>query len=191
MKGDIEAIDVALEKLHSLKGKEYLIKLKEITELKVFEELTGHNDIYCADGTNGILLKKNEEHNNLLHAAYKATTFGYSVYILPNPGRMKTGDFILRRNNYCRLYELKTIYGQNSIGNRLHESVDQSNSVLLNIISSIKPRVVAKAVKQYFEYNKKADEVLIFKGKRRIIVKELDMKGDFVKKFISEWNKNK
>lgn len=48
MREDKEAIDVALEKLHSLRGKEYLEKLREICRMEIFEELDGYKNIYYA-----------------------------------------------------------------------------------------------------------------------------------------------
>ena len=182
---EYEAIDVALEKLHILTGKDYLLKLREITNMKVFKELENHKNIFYTGG------RSEEDLNNLLEAAEKAVRLGYTVYILPNPATTRSGDLILLRNRYIRLYELKTIIGKNSVDNRLKDSIGQSNSVLLNIASVINHYRLAKAIKDYFYYNSTAQRVLVFKNRREILIKRQSIKSDFEKKFRGLWYKNK
>jgi hypothetical protein len=85
---------------------------------------------------------------------------------------------------------LKTIYGRNSIGNRLEASKAQSDRVILNIISSIKARTVLLAIKDFFNNSKSAKEVLVYKKGKIISVSRIEINNnDYVNTFIREWNK--
>ena len=68
------------------------------------------------------------------------------------------------------MFDLKTITGKVSLGNRLVESVDQTNRVLVNVCTSNNPRLMASQIKNYFDANPLAVEVLIYKGKKAISV---------------------
>ena len=70
---------------------------------------------------------------HLIYAARKAVSFGYRVFILPNPKGIRTADYIFERKGVYKIFDLKTIIGRNSVGNRLKESMGQTNSVLLNL----------------------------------------------------------
>ena len=129
-----QAIDKALEELHDLRGKEYRSKLKEITELKIFKQYEEEKGIFYTGGI------KSEDFNNQLNAARKAVILGYTAYILPNPKGTRSGDFILVRKNHYAAYDLKTISGSNSVGNRLEESIGQARNVLLNMSTSYNAR---------------------------------------------------
>ncbi|MBQ6054725.1 MAG: hypothetical protein IJL28_05450, partial [Prevotella sp.] len=107
---------------------------------------------------------------NLLNAARKAVELGYRVYIVPNPKNIRTADFIFERKGVYRLYDLKTIQGKASAGNRMNDSIGQTNRVLLNISTDYNARLLASDIKTYFENNLNAVEVLIFKGKKVISV---------------------
>ena len=180
-----QAIDEALKELHELKGKEYRSKLKEITEMKIFKEYDGNKNIYYAGG------EGSEDFPNQLNAARKAVHLGYTAYILPNPKGTRSGDLILVRKNYYAAYDLKTISGNNSVGNRLEESVGQARNVLLNMNTSYKARRMATEIERHFQQNEEAENVLIFKGKREIYVTRESTDKKFVKTFWQIWNKNK
>lgn len=175
-------IDIALKSLHELKGKEYLTKLREITTLRIFKRLEDNRDIHVCPG-----VETHADYKNLLNSATKATNLGYTVYLLPNPKTTQSGDMILVRKGYIGLYDLKTISGKTSVGNRLEESIGQSNKVLLNITTDLHPRTVATAIKHYFEDSRDSQEVLIFKGKRTILIKRKSIDKDFEQKFFKLW----
>ncbi|MDD7455833.1 MAG: hypothetical protein PUK70_06250 [Bacteroidales bacterium] len=59
---------------------------------------------------------------------------GFEVFIVPNPGSTRSGDFILRKKNFIGLYDLKTITGLSSVGNRLADSKGQANRIVMKII---------------------------------------------------------
>ena len=68
------------------------------------------------------------------------------------------------------MFDLKTISGKNSVGNRLNDSIGQTNCVLLNMVVDYNARLLASDIKTYFETNPDAIEVLVFKGKKTISV---------------------
>ena len=91
---------------------------------------------------------------------------------------------------FAKLFDLKTITGKNSVGNRLSDSVEQTNRVLLNMSVEYNPSSLARSIKRYFEYNVDAKEVLIFKGQKQISItgKSLEDK-DFFQRFIKRYHK--
>ena len=154
-----------LEELPRLKGSSFVRQLKEITSHNVFKPLGDESDIFIVGGENA------EDYTNLLNAARKAVVYGYRVYMLPNPKGARTADFIFERKGVYGLYDLKTVQGKASAGNRMKESIGQTNRVLLNMTSDYNARLLASDIKGYFEMNPKAIEVLIFKGNKVISVK--------------------
>lgn len=157
-------ISDALTKLHVLVGAEFSRMVKQIALMPVFHPLANEPNIYSAGGEN------DTDYNNLLAAARKAVDFGYRVFILPNPNAARTADFIFEYRGIYILYDLKTIQGKGSAGSRLLDSIDQSNRVLLHITTDYNARLLASDLKEYFEVNKNAIEVMIFKGKKRLSV---------------------
>lgn len=180
--------DIASElgKLRELKGSAYNRQLEKICSMNTFKKMEGKKDIYWVRNAG------DADFENLLNAAEKAVAFGNKVYILPNPGSARTPDFIFLRKGIYKDYDLKTITGRNSAGNRLMESIGQTRRVLLNMATDYNPRNLAKDIKGYFEANDDALEVLIFKGKRSISIKrEFVQSAEYSKSFCYLWNKNK
>ena len=158
--------DIALElaRLHILKGADFIRQLKMLTGLPVFKCLDKEVDIFSTGG------KQGEDYESLINAARKAVGHGYKVFILPNPNKVRTADFIFERKGIFKMYDLKTIQGHSSAFNRLIESIGQVNHVLLNITTDYETRLLASDIKSYFEINSDALEVLIFKGKKQITI---------------------
>ena len=158
-------LSALLEDLLSVKGSSFVSLLKEITSHNEFKPLDGENGIFITGG------KKAEDYANLLSAARKAVGYGYRVFILPNPKNIRTADFIFERKGVYKMFDLKTISGKNSVGNRLKESVGQTKCVLLHIVCDYNVRNLAFEIKRYFEMSIDASEVMIFVGKKVISVK--------------------
>lgn len=158
--------DIASElaKLHELTGAEFSRQVERIALMKVFHPLDNEKGIY----TPGIL--QNDDYQNQLVAARKAVEFGYKVYILPTPKGSRTPDFILEKKKTFRAYDLKTVYGKSSISTNLLDSIGQCNRILLNMQVEYNTRLLTSDIKTYFEVNKHATEVLIFKGRKRVSV---------------------
>ena len=175
-------LDIALElaKLHVLNGADFVRQLKNLAHLNIFKPVENEKDIFAADASH------HEDFDSLLDAARKAVELGYTVYILPNPKGIRTADFIFEQHGIYKMYDLKTIHGKTSVGNRLLESIGQTNHVLLNMNTRYNGGRLAAEIKAYFQINPQAIEVLIFKGKQVFTVKR---KFALQKSFIIDFRK--
>lgn len=153
-----------LEELHMRRSSHFIWQLKVIASHPSFSPVENETNIFSTGGESG------EDYENLLNAARKAVEHGYRVFILPNPQGIRTADFIFERKGVYKLFDLKTISGKNSVGNRLRESIGQTNRVLLNMANDYNTRLLASDIKSYFEESPEALEVLIFKGKKTISI---------------------
>lgn len=154
-----------LDRLHVLKsGAEFVRLLKWLIGLSIFKPVEGEKGIFAAEASH------REDWSFLLDAARKAVAHGNTVFILPNPKGIRTADFIFENKGICRLYDLKTISGKTSLDSRLAESIGQTNHVLVNVCTTYNARLMAKQIKNYFESNPDAIEVLIYKGKKSLSV---------------------
>jgi len=163
--GRVKDIDVLLEELPLLRGASFISQLKEITVHPSFNLVKNENNIFNTGG------ESSEDYDNLLKTARKAEEHGYRVFILPNPKGIRTADYIFERKGVFKMFDLKTISGKNSVGNRLKESIGQTNCVLLNIVCDYNVRSLTLEIKRYFESNANAFEVLIFTGRKEISIK--------------------
>ena len=154
-----------LKELHYLKGAQFINQLKLIVYYGEFHPVDGENNIFSAISENS------DDFDNLLNAARKAVEHGYRVYILPNPRSCRPADFIFEKKGILGLYDLKTVFGKGSVGTQLLDSIGQTNRVLLNMLTDYNARLLASDIKTYFESNRDAIEVLIFKGNKSITVK--------------------
>lgn len=167
-----------LAKLHELKGAEFSRQVERIALRKEFLPLETDKDIYTVGG------EKSDDYQNLLQAARKAVEFGYKVYILPNPIKTRTPDFIFEKKGVYRVYDLKTVFGKGSVGTNLLDSIGQCNSILINMQSVYSTRSLGIDLKNYFEANPRAIEVMIFKGRKRLVISRyLASKNTFLRLF--------
>ncbi len=173
-----------LQELHSLKGAQFINQLKLIVSEGEFHLVKGEDHIFSA------INEQSDDFDNLINAARKAVEHGYSVYILPNPRSCRTADFIFEKKGVLGLYDLKTVHGQGSVETQLLDSIGQSNRILLNISSDYNARLLASDIKTYFESNKEALEVLIFKGKKVLPVNRIQVQSpDFNRVFRKRYEK--
>ena len=173
-----------LENLHIAFGSGFVWTLKEIASHSEFKPIPGETNIYTVGGETA------EDYDNLINAARKAVEHGYRVFILPNPKGIRTADFIFERKGVYKMFDLKTISGKSSVSNRLLESIGQTNRVLLNMAVDYNPMALARNIKNYFEYNVNACEVLIFKGKKQISIARKSIEDrKFLKTFIRRYAK--
>lgn len=171
-----------LASLHQLQGMDFIRQLRLIATSSHFTPLKFDPQILVAPG------KHADDFEPLLNAARKAVEHGYRVYVLPNPQGVRTADFIFERKGIYKMYDLKTISGRSSVGNRLVESVNQTNRVLLNMTSDYNPIALARSIKRYFEKNPHGIEVLIFKGNKVISTTHEDtLNATFFKNFITKY----
>ena len=154
-----------LAKLRMLRGADFVKQLKAIASRKEFHPLDTDPDIFTVGGEN------DADYQSLLNAAKKAVEHGHKVYMLPNPHDFRTADFIFERKGNYAMYDLKTVYGKNSVKSQLSDSFGQTNRVLLNMSTDYNSRLLASDIKIYFETNQDAVEVLIFKGNKVLTIK--------------------
>ena len=69
-----------------------------------------------------------------------------------------------------KMLDLKTITGTGSIGTRLEESIGQANRIFLYLGTTYPTNGMAVEIKQYFEANDDALEVLVAVGKKMVSV---------------------
>ena len=160
--GQIRDIADELEELHYRRGSHFIWQLKVITSHPSFYPIKGEDNIYTTGGESGEDYEKAVEH-------------GYRVFILPNPKGIRTADFIFERKGVYKMFDLKTIIGKSSVGNRLLESIGQSNRVLLNMPTGYNTRLLAADIKTYFELNEDALEVMILKGRKLLSIDRNDV----------------
>ena len=154
-----------LQELHNLKGAQFINQLKMIVYYGDFHPVEGETCIFSAISEQG------DDFDNLINAARKAVEHGYRVYMLPNPKGIRTADFIFERKGVYKLFDLKTITGKNSVGNRLKESLGQTDCVLLNLQVNYNIRRLTQEIRHYFEMSINVQEVLIYKGTKEISIK--------------------
>ncbi len=156
---------IELQALHYLKGARFIDQLKLIINSGEFFPIEGETGIYSA------ISNQSDDYDNLIKAARKAVEHGYRVYLLPNPKGIRTADFIFVRKRVLKLFDLKTITGKNSVGNRLAESIGQTERVLLNMQTDYNIRRLTLEIKRYFEMSAAVQEVLIYSGGKEISIK--------------------
>lgn len=156
---------IELQDLHYLKGASFINQLKLIINSGEFFPVEGEPGIFSA------ISNQSDDYDNLINAARKAVEHGYRVYLLPNPKSIRTADFIFERKGVFKMFDLKTITGKNSVGNRLAESLGQTERVLLNMQTSYNIRRLTLEIKRYFEMSAAVQEVLIYSGSKEISIK--------------------
>ena len=156
---------VELQDLHYLKGASFINQLKLIINSGEFFPIEGEPEIFSA------ISNQSDDYDNLIKAARKAVEHGYRVYLLPNPKGIRSADFIFVRKGVLKLFDLKTITGKNSVGNRLAESIGQTERVLLNMQTDYNIRRLTLEIKRYFEMSAAVQEVLIYSGSKEISIK--------------------
>ena len=170
---DVKSI---MEKLPELSGAEYISQLRKLAELKIYKKVE--------KGILSAISEDSSDYGNLLAGAEKAVRHGYQVFILPNPKGVRSADYIFERKGVYKMYDLKTITGTGSIGSRLEESIGQTNRVFLNLATTYPTNRMATEIKQYFEANNEALEVLVAVGKKMVSVERyMISERNFYKEF--------
>ena len=174
-----QGMSANLSRLRETSGKEYLDTLIAVTQSKEFKAYEGMKNVFWTGNA------KDSDLPRILDASRKCVALGYKVYILPNPHGIRTADLILMRKNIYKEFDLKTIYGSNSVNNDLVGSAGQTTRVLLNMVNtSYNSRRLAKDIKDYFESVPEAREVMILKNKKEILIPKEYVKKDFIKNFM-------
>lgn len=183
---DITDVSLLLNMLLNSRKDNYKSILKAICNLRIFENYNKSKKIFWTGN------KDDPDFKNLIEAANIAVKENNIVYIMPNPKSIRSMDFIFVKKGIYKDYDLKTITGKNSAGNRMMESIGQTRHVLLKIDTDYNPRILAKEIKTYFETNKDAKEVLIYRGGNPIYInKEITESKKYINTFLNMWIKKK
>lgn len=174
-------IGESLVKLYDLNKEDFGKEVRRIASSKMFKRV--EKSIFSAIG------QEDNDYDRLLTVARKASIKGYTSFILPNPSRGRTPDIILSRNGVFKVYDVKTIVGNNSVSSRLADSVGQTHRVILHITTDYNPREMAKEIKKFLNKNPNAVEVLVFRGNKQISVTPNMLTHDFEKAFVSRYNR--
>lgn len=181
-----KTLDGKLRAINKISGGELMQTLREIVAMHNFKTVDGHSGVRSA------IDSKSPDYDNLLSASDKAVRHGYNVVMLPNPKGFRTPDVILYNGKFIAAYDIKTISGQNSVGNRLAESIGQTKRVILHMTTNYNPRSLAKEIQGYFQSYKNAQEVKIFKGGAMIEVsRSWTKEKGFLADFMRQYSKNK
>lgn len=183
MKEEKKSVSELLKGLHDKKGSEYVKTLKEITYSNEFKPVPKLKNVYS------MIDESDKDYFNIIQASKRAVEHGNTVYILPNPHSTRKPDFIFVRNGIYKAYDLKTIFGKNSVDDRLFGSIGQTRRVLLRMAVQYNAENLANSIKSYFEINSKALEVLIYKGNKQISVIRDEIGKNFVKAFKTRYYK--
>lgn len=180
----MDDISKELAKLHVLTGADFSRQVERIAKMNVFRPLEGESNVFITGG------EQDGDFENLLSAAHKAVEHGYRVFILPNPKRVRSADFIFERKRIYRLYDLKTVTGKGSVDNRLSESIGQSNRVVLNINTDYKAGKLARSIKAYFERYDEGLEIIVFKSNKIIsVTRQMVRDKNFIITFSKKYYK--
>jgi hypothetical protein len=162
--------------------------LNEIIQNEGFSIVSKNDEKDSATKVFETVRKTDAEYADNLNAARSLNNIGYGVYILPKVPGSKSFDYILTRGNKVYAAELKTIYGSNSLNNRLNAANEQSNRFVLNIVGNATSRYVADEIKGFYLRNPHIKEVIVLKGGKPIYVKyEHVTRKTFVKTFMDMW----
>lgn len=180
----MDDIATELSLLQNLSGIQFVKHLEQITQYGGFNPVKGETAIFSVGG------EPEDDIDDLMEAAHKAVDHGNKVYILPNPRNCRTADFIFEKKGTYKMYDLKTVHGKSSVGTQLLASVGQSNRILLNMTSDYNVRLLASDIKMYFEANKDAVEVLLYKGKKELSVNRYSVQSPlFYKRFRKKYER--
>ena len=175
-------IGESLVRLYDLDNKHLLDEVKAITSSKIFKQV--EKNIFSAIGN------EDNDYERLLAVARKASSKGYTSFILPNPRKGRTPDIILQRKGIFKVYDVKTIVGTNSVSNRLADSVGQKHRVLLHVTTEYDPRKMATEIKTFLEQNIDTIEITVLRGNKEITVNRATCHDKhFVQKFIMSYKR--
>jgi len=134
--------------------------------------------------------KGDSEYADNINGAKSLNRLDYNVYILPKLSGSKSFDYILEKDRKIYAAELKNIYGNNSLNNRLNAANEQSDRIVLNIVGNATPRYVAGEIKGFYENNPHIKEIIVLKGGKPIYVDYRHVKrSNFTKTFMDKWGR--
>jgi hypothetical protein len=162
--------------------------LGEIIQHKGFVTKLKDNETKATTKVFGSVKEITVEYNDNMNAAKTLNRLGYNVFMLPKLLNSKSPDFLLQKNKMIYLYELKTVYGENSLENRLNTGALQSDRIILNIVGHATSRYVADTIKKFYQRNRYIKEINVLLGGKPIDVRYKHViQKNFTKTFMDKW----
>ena len=162
--------------------------LSEIVDNKGFELAHRSAEKKTITKIFGTIRKEDAEYEDNLNGAKSLNSIGYDVYMLPRISGRKSFDYILVKDKKVYAAELKTIYGKNSLNNRLNTASEQSDRVVLNVVGVATSRYVADEIKGFYLKNPHIREIVVLKGGKPIYVSyEHATRKNFARTFMDLW----
>jgi hypothetical protein len=174
----------------SLQNREKVAIMRDIISQEGFDE------VERSEATSTFIKKfytikttdKSTEYSDNLNGARALMRDGYNVYMLHNPKGVTSGDYILEKGKNLYYVELKTIYGQNSLENRLDRGSVQADRLVLNMVGNVDSRYVGNTIKKFYLRNPQVKEIkVLLGGKPIVVVWKTVKKRDFLKTFMGLW----
>jgi len=132
--------------------------------------------------------KTDIEYADNINGAKSLNNSGYNVYVLPKFSGSKSFDYILEKENKIYTAELKTIYGNNSLNNRLNAANEQTDRIVLNIVGNSSSRYVSDEIRGFYLSNPHIKEIIVLKGGKPIYIRyEHVAKKNFTRTFMDLW----
>lgn len=189
----IGGINKAIELYNKKKvNAEKVAILKDIAKMKDFKAIknlsTKDNTIYGFNVKQYEKILKEKEMPKNIVIAKKLLSNNYDVYLLPNPSKIKSADFIAVKGRKYYYYEAKTINGKSTLKTRLQEASTQSDRIILDVLGVNKPKEIAENIKWFFNSFDSPVEVILFKRGRIIsVTRQIVEKKGFEKSFVINW----
>jgi hypothetical protein len=155
----------------ALSNRDKINILTEIIQYRGFITKLKDNDTKTTTKVFGSIKEKDAEYSDNINAAQTLNSLGYNVFMLPKLPNSKSPDFILTKGNNIYLYELKTIYGKNSLNHRLEKGFLQSDRLVLNIVGNVDSRYVADTIKDFYLRNRHVKEIKVLLGGKPIDIR--------------------
>ena len=196
-----ENLVTAIKSLYEI-GAEYHRRstLRRIIDAPGYEEIQAIKKGGTIYGYKGHYETEKEVPNNLLIAERMALE-GINVYLVPNIGNgkdkkgeplpQKSADFITEKNGHVYYIEGKYTTGSNAIENGIRNATGQANRLVIVINnSSITKEEALEQVKNGFYGNKMLNELWIYRGNGKYIIKREDLKNNrFDENFKKQWGR--
>jgi hypothetical protein len=185
--GDIAArlIEFANENADSRKRARIL---SEIVDSKDFELIHQSLEKKTVTKVFRTIRKDDPEYGDNVNGAKSLNSIGYDVYMLPRISGRKSFDYILVKGKKVCAAELKTVYGKNSLDNRLEKANEQSDRVVLNIVGNITSRNAAGEIRSFYLNNPHIKEIIVLKsGKPMPVDYRHVTRKSFTQTFMSLW----
>lgn len=135
--------------------------------------------------------KDEKEMPKNVHLASKIANDGYDVYLVPNIDTT-SADYIVNKKGKYDYIEGKITNGKRGISNSIDNGQNQSPKIAIDVQIGMRANDVAESLRSAFQKHKYLQEVWLYKGGRRIMVRRQWAESkEFMKEFRKAWSAKK